>query len=633
MKPQIDSFLSAKLYLAPRKMDSKVLFISNIGGHLSLYAMADRENGSLPEGLLPPQIALQNPELIGGYSFVFFPKLRQILVMMDHDGDENYEPMLIPSSGGFPVPAFPELANYRSALTFFDTDSNIAYFASESRTESMTVTFQANLNTGELIRMYESTFEAYVTHTSADNNRALMVMGYAVGDTVLLEWRDGSVTKLAGEWLDGRTQDPPLNAIDHPQYTSGERGALFITALFESTYGLGYLDLSAPGAIEPVTITGQQHIGMGELETLERIDDNRYVMRFNIDGSAWLYVGHFDEAARTMTLRYVLCGDGELANGVLEGETYDHDSNTFLLSFSTAVAPTRIYKVSATGKTRTLLTSNALLELPESALSPGEDASFTSHDGLRVSARLYRPAPELGFEGKHPLVVYVHGGPQSQERPNFAWFSMPLIQFLTLNGFAVFVPNVRGSTGYGLDYTKHVDRDWGGKDMEDHIFALDLLAQDPGIDTSRAAVVGRSYGGYMTLMLSTRHADRWKAAVDMFGPYDLLTFLDRIPETWKPYFNLSLGNPTIPEDHAFLVERSPRAQIDALSCPMLVIQGKNDPRVVEAESRDLVEYLRGIGKNIDYLMFENEGHDVLKYENRVRCYTAITDFFKQHLQP
>jgi dipeptidyl aminopeptidase/acylaminoacyl peptidase len=227
-------------------------------------------------------------------------------------------------------------------------------------------------------------------------------------------------------------------------------------------------------------------------------------------------------------------------------------------------------------------------------------------------------------------VYYVHGGPQSQERPNFAWFSMPLIQILTLEGFAVFVPNARGSTGYGLDYAKRVDRDWGGQDMLDHVHAMtEILPKDGLVDTTRAGVVGRSYGGYMTLMLASRYPDLWRGAVDMFGPYDLLTFGERIPETWKPYFALALGDPE--KDRDFIVERSPRTRIDDISAPLLVIQGQNDPRVVEQESSDLVEHLRGLGKEIDYLVFEDEGHDVLKLGNRVRCYDAIVSFFAEQL--
>jgi dipeptidyl aminopeptidase/acylaminoacyl peptidase len=94
-----------------------------------------------------------------------------------------------------------------------------------------------------------------------------------------------------------------------------------------------------------------------------------------------------------------------------------------------------------------------------------------------------------------------------------------------------------------------------------------------------------------------------------------------------------LGDPDVPEERQFLVERSPRTYIENLGAPMLVIQGKNDPRVIEQESRDLVDHLNSIGKQIEYLMFENEGHDVLKFENRVICYNAITDFFKKFLIP
>jgi len=272
------------------------------------------------------------------------------------------------------------------------------------------------------------------------------------------------------------------------------------------------------------------------------------------------------------------------------------------------------------------------LGIPAGLFSKGEEASFTSFDGTRISARLYLPAEQLGFKGARPLVYYIHGGPQSQERPDFAWFSMPLIQYLTLNGFAVFVPNVRGSSGYGLSYTKQVDRDWGGQDRLDHVHAMtQVLPKDQRLNVTRAGIVGRSYGGYMTLTQAGRHPELWKAAVDMFGPYDLVTFSERIPETWKPYFAIALGDPNKPEERAFLTERSPRTYLDNLACPMLVIQGKNDPRVVEQESHDLVDHLRSVGKNIEYLVFEDEGHDVLKYPNRVNCYNAITEFFKKYL--
>jgi dipeptidyl aminopeptidase/acylaminoacyl peptidase len=108
---------------------------------------------------------------------------------------------------------------------------------------------------------------------------------------------------------------------------------------------------------------------------------------------------------------------------------------------------------------------------------------------------------------------------------------------------------------------------------------------------------------------------------------------ERIPATWKPYFKIALGDPENADERAFLIERSPKTHLHNMSAPMLVIQGRNDPRVVAAESEDLVRELKSKGKDIELLVFEDEGHDVLKYENRVTCYSAIADFFAKHLKP
>ena len=458
--------------------------------------------------------------------------------------------------------------------------------------------------------------------------------GYALGDHVLYLWEEGKPGRrlLYGTPLEARRPDErvPLNAIAHLHFMAGGRGLLFTTALFSDSYGLGWIDLAKPGEVKPVAVSGAVHTGAGELAGLDRAGDGRWLVKYNIDGCSWLYEGTFDAPSLRMNLGRVLCGRGALENGVLTAVHYDRVGDRCALSYSTATSPTQLYTVE--GREREIPrahTHERILGVPREILSPGEDASFVSFDGVRVSARLYLSSPALGFAGRRPVVYYVHGGPQSQEKPNFAWFSIPLIQFLTLRGFAVFVPNARGSTGYGLAYTKRVDRDWGGDDRRDHVHAMSLLVKDERLDASRAAVMGRSYGGYMTLTLASRHPELWSAAIDMFGPYDLTTFVERIPPTWKPYFDLALGDPV--KDRAFLVERSPSTYIDSIRCPLLVIQGRNDPRVVERESHDLVERLRGLGREVDYLVFENEGHDVLKFENRVRCYNAIVEFFAKHL--
>lgn len=628
---RIEALLAARQFLAPQLNGEWLYFMSDMSGRLSLYRM--HVGGSIPQPLLPPHIALQNPHLVdGGSIYYLLPSLGQILVMLDHDGDENYQPTLIPLDGGIPAPLFGNrFAGQQVICTWLDAEKKLAIFTIDPRTEPLQQSLLVDLATLTTTDLGSSPYGNSALAVNADQSQIILADGYTAGDNVLYHWQraTGERTLLYGAPLEQRTpgETVPLTAFGGAEFTQGQQ-LLLTTALFTDSYGLGYLSLKAPAQVKPVAITGLQHSGVGELVNLKHCYDNHYLLIYNIDGCSWAYEGIVDEKALTFTVTRVICGTGVLQNGVLESIAREKASGRYVLAFSTATTPAQLYLVEPDDQVLAQ-TQERLLGLDATYLSPGEDASYTSHDGLRISARLYLPAPVLGFSGKRPVIFYIHGGPQSQERPDFTWFSMPLIQFLTLNGFAVWVPNVRGSSGYGLDYMKQVDRDWGGRDRLDHVTAFELLRQDARLDMDRAGVMGRSYGGYMTLTLAGRHPELWKAAIDMFGPYDLFSFMARIPETWKTYFYQAVGHPE--HDQEFLTERSPSTHLHGLACPMLVIQGANDPRVVEQESHDLVENLRQQGKQIDYLVFPDEGHDVLKFQNKVTCYTQITQFFIQYL--
>ncbi|MBX3011377.1 MAG: S9 family peptidase [Caldilineaceae bacterium] len=630
---RIESLLSARQFLAPQLDGEWLYFISDMAGRLSLYRM--QVGGSLPQPLLPPYVALQNPHLIGGKGvYQLLPKLGKILIMLDQDGDENYQPTVIPLDGGIPEPLFGErFAGQQVVCSWVDAARNVAIFTVDPRTDPTHQAFWVDLTTLAITPVGRSIHGNAPICVSTEPRQIILADFYTMGDTVLYQWNTGAATRelLYGIPLEQRTpgQEVPLTGFAGCEFTP-EKQLLLITALFTDSYGLGYLRFDTPEQVLPVTIQGLVHQGVGELVDLQHCDADHYLLIYNIDGCSWAYEGVLAEAERTFTITRTICGTGALQNGVLEAITQEKATGRYVLSFSTATAPSQLYLIEADDQV-IAQTEERLLGLDATYLAAGEDAAYTSHDGLRISARLYLPAPALGFQGKRPVVFYIHGGPQSQERPDFTWFSMPLIQFLTLNGFAVWVPNVRGSTGYGLEYMKRIDHDWGGLDRLDHVAAVTLLRQDARLDLDRAGVMGRSYGGYMTLTLAGRHPELWQAAVDMFGPYDLFSFMDRLPATWQTYFYQALGHPV--EDKDFLIERSPSTHLHQLACPMLVIQGANDPRVVEQESNDLVQTLRSQGKSIDYLVFADEGHDVLKFQNKVTCYRQITEFFTTYLKP
>ncbi len=635
---KVESLLAARLFLSPQLAGERIFFLSNLSGKLSLYAMA--RAGSVPEPLLPPDVALMTPELLGGEPFYVFPKLGKVLVMIDRNGDENYQPHFVPLDGGIPELVYGDrFAGQQLVCQHCDPERNLAIFSVDPRTDPVHHTFLADLATLAMTDLGSSIYGNHYEGANSDYSQIVLGDGYTTGDHVLYLWTRQAPERvlLFGVPLAQRAEGQvvPLNSIAYVQFTPGG-GLLFFTSLFDDRYGLGYFPLADPAAIRPVEVAGAVHAGAGEMDHLEHLAGDRYLVGYNIDGCSWMYEGTFDETNLRLTLDRVICGQGALRDGVLQSIRYEAASGDYAVAFSTATSPVQIYVVRTLrvskdpqGLSIAQITRERPLGIAPSLLAPGEDASYISHDGLRISARLYLPAAELGFIGPRPVVFYIHGGPQSQERPDFTWFSMPLIQFFTLNGFAVFVPNVRGSHGYGLSYMKRVDRDWGGLDRLDHVAAYEVLKADPRLDMARVGVMGRSYGGYMTLTLAGRHPELWRAAVDMFGPYNLLTFLDRIPETWKTYFYLALGHPE--RDRNWLLERSPSTYLGQLACPMLVIQGRNDPRVRADESRDVVESLRAEGKQIEFLLFENEGHDVTRYENKVRCYNEIVRFFGEHL--
>jgi pimeloyl-ACP methyl ester carboxylesterase len=627
---RIESLLSARQFVHPQVVGDRLYFISDLSGRLSLYVMDVR--GSVPEPLLPPDIALPNPHHLGGsVAFQVLPKLGQILLMLDRDGDENYQPMFLPIDGGRPEPVFGDrFAGQQVFCAICDPERLLALFTVDPRNSPIYTTLRADLATLETVDLGSSVYSNAPAGYNADLTTVVLADQYTFGDSVLYLWREGEGERrlLFGRPIDQRTpgeQAPPNGTgIAYPL----QRGVFCTSALFDDSYGLAYFPFNDPDAIQPVAIDGLAHSGAGELVNMTHRSDNRYTVEYNIDGSSWAYEGTFDETSRTFTVQRALVGQGDLSDGVLESLDFEPASDRYALSFSTATSPAQLYLLEPDGVLRRL-TNERLLGVPPSALSRGEDYPYTSHDGLRISARLYLPAAELGYEGPRPVIFYIHGGPQSQERPDFTWFSMPLIQFFTLNGFAVWTPNVRGSSGYGMDYMKRVDHDWGGQDRLDHVAAYELLRQDARLDMDRVGVMGRSYGGYMTLTLLGRHPELWQAGVDMFGPYNLTTFIDRLPETWKTYFYQAVGHPE--RDAEFLAERSPSTYLSNLACPLLVMQGAHDPRVIERESRDVVERMQAEGKTVDYVVYADEGHDVLKYVNKVDCYNRIVDFFAQHL--
>ncbi|WP_213454053.1 S9 family peptidase [Rhizomonospora bruguierae] len=250
--------------------------------------------------------------------------------------------------------------------------------------------------------------------------------------------------------------------------------------------------------------------------------------------------------------------------------------------------------------------------------------SYPTADGRQIPAWLYRPAGD----GPFPVLLSIHGGPEAQERPSYSYSG--LYQYLLSRGIAVFAPNVRGSSGYGRAYQSLIHRDWGGAELLDFAAAADHLRTLPWVDTARVGVFGASFGGFAVLSCLSRLPDRdWACGVDIVGPSNLVTLTRSCPPTWRAQMGVMIGDPETEAD--FLLSRSPVTYADAITAPLFVIQGANDPRVPQAESDQVVARLRERGVEVRYDVYPDEGHGFTKRENEARAMGDTAEFLVRHL--
>ena len=277
-----------------------------------------------------------------------------------------------------------------------------------------------------------------------------------------------------------------------------------------------------------------------------------------------------------------------------------------------------------TGKVERWTTSETAVN--PSGLRNAELVRWKTFDGRSISGFLYRPLAK--FTGKRPVFIMIHGGPEGQSRPGFLDSDNYYVKEL---GIAVLFPNVRGSTGYGKAFTK-LDNGFLREGTYKDINALfDWIAAQPDLDASRIAVMGGSYGGHMTLAVSTFYSDRIRCSVDIVGPSNLVTFLENTEAYRQDLRRVEYGDERDPKMREFLEKIAPMSNVEKIKKPMMVVAGKNDPRVPVSESNQIVAALKKQGTPVWYLMAKDEGHGFQKKANRDFEFYATVEFLKEYL--
>lgn len=526
----------------------------------------------------------------------FDPKGRHILVGFDKDGDENTQLYAISPNGGslVPVRTFEGRRHFPGGVS---KDGNRIFYASDKENHRFLNGYVYDIETEEEKTLYVGEEGATYLAAVSENEQTLVILVHMAN------------TNMPGFVLE-----------------NGEKLPLI------------------PGASEQHVTSSPHIVGRTVWFTTNYQADRAYLAEYNLDTKAFQKVYAVDgadvsgieihEESKTAYLVLERGVEDELVEYNLESgeaksiatpfavihQLHVGDSKTVYALGRSDVDPFNLFKRTSDGEWE-MLTNNRVMGTKREELAVAQVLHFNSFDGLEIEG-LWFPANKAVANGY--TVVWPHGGPQASERR----FFRAVFQYLCYRGYNVWAPNFRGSSGYGAKFIKMVEGDWGHGPRLDMVESMEFILREGLADRDKLFLFGGSYGGYMTLLLHGRHADYFQACVELFGPSNLFTFLNSVPDHWKPSMKQWLGD--VEEDKERLTKDSPITYLDGMTKPMLVIQGANDPRVVKAESDQIVAALRERGVDVEYIVFDDEGHGFMKKENEMKAYGSSVEFFDRY---
>lgn len=319
----------------------------------------------------------------------------------------------------------------------------------------------------------------------------------------------------------------------------------------------------------------------------------------------------------------------EIQDGSINSISISKSEEKMRLSVGSSKNPSNIYLYDMKSNRTKKLTQSLNPELNADHLVAAEVVRFSSFDGLEIPAIYYKPL-QASKRNKVPALVWVHGGPGGQTRVGY----YSLIQYLVNQGYAILAVNNRGSSGYGKSFYKMDDRNHGDKDLKDCIWGKKWLQEQNYIDTDKIGIIGGSYGGYMTMAAMTFTPEEFQVGVNIFGVTNWIRTLKSIPPYWEASRKAlyeELGDP-FTEDSIRLKAISPLFHAERIKNPVMVLQGANDPRVLQVESDEIVAAVQKNEVPVEYVIFPDEGHGFRKKDNQIKGYGEIKQFLDTYLK-
>ena len=541
-----------------------------------------------------------------------------VLYAQDKGGDENYRIYSVdPKAPGDPVPPSRDLTPLEKVRAVIidvprKTPNEILIGLNDRKAELHDV-YRLNIATGErmLIRKNDENVAGWTT--DLDGTLRLGVRVTATGGTEILRVEKDSLVSIYSVTADETCGPSQFTPDGKKFYLVTNKGIKLDKIQFE------LFDL-ATGKTTLVDKDPRNEVDFAG--ALFSDVTNELLATFYVGDRVRLYPKQKNFADDYARLKKAL-PDGEISLGNMTA-----DENVWIVAVSSDVDPgSRYIYDRRTGKAELLYRSRP--NLPTQHLAPMKPVRYKARDGMTIPAYLVTPK---GISArKLPSVMLIHGGPWSR----VAWGYNSEAQFLANRGYAVLVPNFRGSTGYGKKFLNAGNKQWGTGFMQHDISdGVGYLVKAGVADPKRVAIYGGSYGGYATLAGLAFTPELYAAGVSYVGPSNIITLLNSIPPYWAPVkkiFAVRVGDMEKPDDLKRLEEQSPLNSAKNIKAPLLVVQGANDPRVKKAESDQIVVAMRELSRGVEYLVAPDEGHGFAGRENRIAFYTAQEKFFARHL--
>lgn len=456
-----------------------------------------------------------------------------------------------------------------------------------------------------------------------------MVLQVSGGGWSVTDWSPDDMTLLVDETLSiSRSR---LWLVD---VRSGQKTAL--TQDEEVSYGQSAFSRDGRG-VYVTTDKGSEFLHLAYIDIASKvltplaIDIKWDIQGFDLSPDGWTLAFVSNEAG--FSKAYLLDTQAKKARpiaampaGVVGALKWHANGRDLAVGLSAGGAPADVYSVDVRTGALTRWTQSELGGLTPNQLTAPKLVEWPSFDGRTISGFYYHPPSR--FSGPRPVIINIHGGPESQFRPAFLGRNNYLLQEL---GVAIIFPNVRGSAGYGKTFLS-LDNGLKREDSVKDIGALfDWIAKQPQLDASRVMATGGSYGGYMTLAVATNYSDRIRAALDIVGVSNFNTFLKNTESYRRDLRRVEYGDERVTEMAAFFERTAPLNNAGRISKPLFVVQGGNDPRVPRTESEQMVARVRKNGTPVWYLMAKDEGHGFAKKPNQDFQFYATVMFIRRHL--